>query len=82
MSAFETLAECGYNRFAWFDNLGEFSHFSGHVERQVLADQAEYLIEVNHRRDAHFDVIALHQSSQVSLTKIASLEYAEMWGNR
>jgi FkbM family methyltransferase len=75
---FETLVECGYTRFAWFGNLGEFSHFSGPVPREVLEEHARYLVEVNERRDEHFDVIALPPGSSLPLTTLAILNHARL----
>lgn len=82
LTAFETLAQCGYKTFAWFDNLGIFSHFSGIFSPDILEDHARYLLSVNGRRDEHFDVIALPPDSSISLTELASLNYAGRWASR
>jgi FkbM family methyltransferase len=73
---FETLANCNYNKFLWFNNVGTFSHFTGACDRGGLNKMKELLLAVNHRRDEHFDVIGLHSTSELDEIELAALSYA------
>ena len=74
--AFTVLAECGYKRFLWFDNMGPFSHFSGAATPGSLEKTVKYLLDVNHRRDEHFDVIALPNSTIIDDVALAESAYS------
>lgn len=76
LAAFEALASCGYERYLWFNNIGTFSHFSGNQKPETLAKQANYLVNVNSRADAHFDVIAIPGSSKIDELELAAMNYA------
>ena len=75
----DTLVECGYQQFAWFGNLGNFSHFSGPVPKEILKEHASYLLDVNVRSDEHFDVVALPPNSSLSLRELANLNHARKY---
>lgn len=75
-TSFAVLAECGYHRFVWFDNQGEFSHFSSVMDSDTLLLTRDFLLAVNERRDQHFDVIALCGDDHDQLISLATLEYA------
>lgn len=77
--AFETLDKCGYDRFVWYDNMGSFSHFSRGCCLESLEATKKYLLAVNSRRDAHFDVIALPHDSNMDEVELAELSYARDW---
>jgi len=74
--AFGTLENCGYASFLWFNNIGTFSHFSCAGDHACIDKMREYLLRVNNRRDEHFDVIALHETSGLDQMELASLDYA------
>ena len=74
---FKVLNECGYNRFLWFDNTGEFSHFSSSSDFNTITLTRDFLIKVNQRRDQHFDIIAFHETRNIDAIKIASLNYSK-----
>jgi FkbM family methyltransferase len=59
LTAFRTLASCGYQDFVWFWNRGPLSHFSGPVSDSALRRMAEILASKANVFDAHFDVLAL-----------------------
>jgi len=73
---FAVLGECGYRSFLWFDNQGEFSHFSSVVDPDTLLLTRDHLLAVNRHRDQHFDVIALCGEDRDQLVSLATLEYA------
>jgi FkbM family methyltransferase len=73
---FRVLDECGYRQFLWFDNAGEFSHFSSGADLNAIGCLRDYLLAVNHRRDQHFDVITFSGNGCESLVPTATLEYA------
>jgi FkbM family methyltransferase len=73
---FQILAECGYGPFAWFDNCGEFSHFSSTADFNIISPLRDFLLAVNVRRDQHFDVMAFPAQGCPDLVSLAALEYA------
>lgn len=73
---FRILDECGYRQFVWFDNGGEFSHFSSGVDPEIIATLKDFLLAVNQRRDQHFDVIAFPEDRRQDLISLAAMEYA------
>ncbi len=73
---FSVLADCGYKRYLWFNNVGTFSHFSTGETPELLMKAADYLLRVNHRADEHFDVVALPDSSRIDDVALAALEYS------
>lgn len=74
--AFETLRQCGYTRFLWFQNNGAFSHFSEADSPEVLAKEIDYLLQANYRCDEHFDIIGLPQNSKIKDVDLALASYA------
>jgi FkbM family methyltransferase len=77
---FETLADSGYSRFLWFNNIGTFSHFTGVSNRETLQKMTDLLLAVNYRQDEHFDVIALQAGSEINEIELAAMNYARTWG--
>ena len=75
LAAFDTLKSCGYEHYLWFNNIGTFSHFSEQPNRDTLLRHAEYLIKVQSRADAHFDVIALPPGSKIDQVELAEMEF-------
>jgi len=73
---FQSLMDCGYNRFLWFSNTGHFSHFSETPPVSSLENMYSYLLRVNKRCDEHFDIIALPLSAPRIELELAALEYA------
>jgi FkbM family methyltransferase len=79
LCAFETLAQCGYDRFAWFHNTGTFSHFSGAYAPDTLGKQIHYLLAVNTRADEHFDIVALHHDAKLNEVALAQMDFARTY---
>ncbi|MDY0268941.1 FkbM family methyltransferase [Trichloromonas sp.] len=72
---FAALVAEGYNTFLWFTKYGNFSHYMfGYSQREVDA-MAEYCL-ADISLDWHYDVIALHDSSDISLVELAKLDFA------
>jgi len=76
--AFDALTEVGYRTFVFFTKHGVFSHFvvdapAGRAELRLLS---EYCRTNTTRRDWHYDVVALHESSDISPVLLADLAYA------
>jgi FkbM family methyltransferase len=74
--AFDALAGCGYNSFAWFNNNGTFSHFSDLCSHELLKKHFDYLLAVNHRACEHFDVVALPAELTIDEIALVALDYA------
>ena len=75
--AFVSLADCGYERYVWFNNDGTFSHFSGVCSPEVLKKHVDYLLGVNSQKGAHFDIVALHAGSTISEIGLAALTLSQ-----
>lgn len=76
--AFDALAEVGYRSFVFFTKHGVFSHFvvDAAASRAELRLLSEYCRTNTTRRDWHYDVVALHERSDISPTVLADLAYA------
>lgn len=77
-AAFVALRGCGYKRFLWFTNIGEFSHFEEGFSERTLAKMSEYLLAINHRADEHFDVIALLPAHSIDEVALATMEFGRL----
>lgn len=73
---FKALDECGYDRFIFFDNYGNFSHFMTHIDYQAIDLMASILIDNDHKHAVYFDVIAIHCSSEINIKQLAGLKYS------
>ena len=73
---FNVLAETGYTRFIWFNKFGEFSHFMESNDRKGINMLAEFCLYNHIYYDWHYDVIALHENSQISPISLAESNYA------
>lgn len=74
---FETLRECGYDHFVWFTKFGEFSHFMDGYDKAAINKMALISLNNLHCYDWHYDVVALHQDSQISEVSLAALSFAK-----
>jgi FkbM family methyltransferase len=72
---FEVPFNYGYNRFVWFTKFGDFSHFMMGYNRTDIDSLAELCIRDCFEKDWHYDVIALHENSQISIIDLAELNY-------
>jgi FkbM family methyltransferase len=73
--AFETLGQCGYKCFLWFDKFGNFSHFMPRYDATAVDMMAAYCL-ADVPTDWHFDVIAVHESSQIDVQQLAQLRFS------
>ena len=73
--AFDVLGDCGYTRYAWFNNIGTFSHFSGPCSHEILQKTMDYLLAVNSETHEHFDIVALPAGSELNEIELASLKF-------
>ncbi len=74
---FEVLNDLAYNNFLWFSKYGSFNHFMKDIDRQEIDLMAELCLRSTTNYDQHFDVIALHRDSKLSLLALADLAFAK-----
>jgi FkbM family methyltransferase len=74
--AFNALESGGYSRFVWFNKFGDFSHFMFRPDAAALDALADYCL-ADVPADLHYDVVALHDSSQVNPQTLAELNFAK-----
>ena len=72
---FTALRECGYDRLLWFDNYGNFSHFSGLDDELSMDALASVCLNGKHARAVFFDIVALPKGSSIP-NAMAELNYA------
>ncbi len=82
MLPFKTLARYGYQMFVWFDKLGRFSHFATGLDERAIELTKELCLRGNHMPDWHYDVVALHQNSEVSIIALAETAFAKTISSR
>jgi FkbM family methyltransferase len=73
---FIALEECGYDRFIFFDNYGNFSHFMTSLDYKSINLLAQVCTSKNHLHAVYFDIVAIHESSEFNLYQLATLEYS------
>ncbi len=67
LQPFEVLTECGYNRFIWFNNLGEFTHIQLSLETESLAEIDLVCQRMLASTGLHYDVVALHAETAIDV---------------
>lgn len=72
---FAILAAEGYSRFIWFTKYGNFSHFTIGASPGEVDELAKYCL-ADVPSDWHYDVVALHDSSAISLQELSRLSFA------
>lgn len=72
---FSVLSECGYDRFLWYANEGDFSHFMYGFDEKSTQTLAQLCIHT--ASDLHFDIIALHRGSAIPLIELAEMDFAK-----
>lgn len=75
LAPFASLQQSGYDRFAWFTNVGNFSHFSGPEPSSVILKMSAHLLASTEMSDPHYDIVALHPTSGVDEAALAALAY-------
>jgi FkbM family methyltransferase len=79
---FDVLQSAGYDRFVWFTKYGEFSHFSvGHQPESVTL-LAGLCLRERIATDRHYDVIALHRTSEISDLALAEQRFSRERSSR
>lgn len=73
---FHVLERCGYATLMWFDNCGEFSHFSPVNDAENFHRMAEMLRVTNSLRDRHFDILAIPSDVGDGFESIGELKKA------
>jgi len=73
---FKFLNQYGYESAIWFDNRGEFSHFSTTRDFDSIKNMRNYLLNTNDRRDQHFDIIFSADKYDKLFFDVAELRYA------
>ena len=74
---FEVLESCGYDRFLWFTRFGAFSHCSIAGEHGGVRFLESVCESGGSFVGWHYDVIALHGTSQVDPCALAALKNAQ-----
>lgn len=74
---FEFLTDLGWDRFIWFNKYGEFSHFMVGYNRETIDLIAEHCLSSKVFDDWHYDVIALHNNSELSPVALADSIYSK-----
>ncbi len=74
---FDVLTLCGYTQFVWFTKFGDFSHFMNGFDKDSVANLAKLSFRGIFNDDWHYDVIALHQGSEIDPVKLAEASFAK-----
>lgn len=77
LEPFEVLTRCGYNRFIWFTNLGEFSHIEFGFSPLALKSTEAYCSKIHKVNGHHFDIIALHHDHHLKPEDIAFINQTQ-----
>lgn len=74
---FEVLHAHGYSSFIWFTKEGELSHLDHTYQPRSVEMLAELCLSGDGPRpDWHYDIVALHEKSDISPTRVAGLRFA------
>lgn len=73
---FAALNDCGYDRFIFFDNYGNFSHFMNGIDNDALYSLAQILELKKHTHAEYFDVMAIHKAFSAKSEDLATLDFA------
>jgi FkbM family methyltransferase len=69
LQPFEVLHHCGYNRFIWFNNLGEFTHVQFGLDVEALHETDKISKLQLDKTGLHYDVVALHRDCQIEVAE-------------
>lgn len=75
--AFDVLRSLGYTKYLWYNKYGFFSHFDFNDENQNRAKLVELCLNDIHDFDWHYDIIAIHNDSNIDELKLAELKKAK-----
>lgn len=73
---FKALDECGYDRYIFFDNYGNFSHFMTLIDYQAINLLAQVCLSKKHSHAVYFDIVAIHKTCEFNLNQLAALDFA------
>lgn len=73
---FRVLGEAGYDRFVWFTKYGNFSHFCFQADKKYLNEFANICFNSSFDTDWHYDIVALHKDSKLSVLDFANSDYS------
>jgi FkbM family methyltransferase len=76
LQPFEVLSEDGYDRFAFFDKYGRFSHYQHGFDAETVRLHAELCLRSTVLVDWHYDVVALPRESTLSMVGLAEQDIA------
>jgi len=74
---FEILQQYGYDFFIWFDKYGNFNHFDLTHNKKETELIKQICMNGKHHFDWHYDIVALHKTSEISLISLAEMQYAK-----
>lgn len=77
LAPFVTLENAGYTNFIWFDKYGRFSHFDSNSNKSNIQNIAELCLNGKHDYDWHYDIVAIHKDSTLSIVELAELQNAK-----
>jgi len=77
LQPFEVLQACGYDRFIWFSNLGDFLHIQYGFNPNELHEMNRFSAAMFAGNGHHFDIIALHAESNLDACEIALINETE-----
>ena len=60
-----------YDRFVWFTKYGDFSHAMKGFDKETTPKYAEMCLSGKKDFDWHYDIIAMHQTSKISMESLA-----------
>ena len=75
---FSSLEDCGYDRFIFFDNYGNFSHIMTVLDYEAINLLAQVCLSQKHSHAVYFDIAAIHKSNDFDLFKFAVLAYSRL----
>jgi hypothetical protein len=73
---FKILSDMGYTTFIWYTKKGLFTHFTYETKDDYLEQFAEICRNATFDSDWHYDIVALHRTSTLSVLNFANSDYS------
>jgi FkbM family methyltransferase len=73
---FKRLSDFGYTTFIWYTKKGNWSHFTFQTTDEYLNQFAEICQKATFDSDWHYDIVALHNTSKLSILEFANSDYS------
>ena len=73
---FEALKSRGYNKFVFYDKYGNFSQYHTDISSEEIEALNELCLKEINDSEPHFDVIAIHNSKNLNINELISLNYS------